>query len=75
MDARDSAIARLEHQLKVERKKLKDFEDLVPELEEKLSDTTKQLTATKRSLDEKTSALHLTRKHLKTSRERSMVCA
>ena len=73
MDARDSTIARLEHQIKVEHKKLKDYEDLVPELEEKLSDTTKQLTTNKKLLDERTSLLHLTKKHLKVAREKNMV--
>jgi len=74
MDARDSTIARLEHQIKVEQKKLKDYEDLVPELEEKLSDSTKQFAANKKLLDERTSVLHLTKKHLKIAREKNMVC-
>lgn len=73
MDARDSTISTLKHQLHMEQKKLKDYEELVPELEEKLSSTKEQLNTTRHSLEEKTAALLLTRKHLRTARDKNMV--
>lgn len=73
MDARDSALAKLKHELSAEQKRVKEFEKTVPELEGKLATSKEQLESSKRSLDEKTSALVQTRKHLKNARERNMV--
>ena len=73
MDARDSTLAKLKHQLETEQKKIKEFEKSVPELEGKLSATSEQLQDTKHTLDEKMSVLGQTRKHLKNARERNMV--
>ena len=75
MDARDSALAKLKHELGAEQKRVKEFEKTVPELEGKLATSKEQLESVKRHLDEKTSALAQTRKHLKNARERNMVRA
>lgn len=73
MDARDSTLAKFKHQLNAEQKKMNEFEKMVPELDGKLTSTKEQLENMKHSLDEKTSALGQTRKHLKNARERNMV--
>ncbi len=73
MDARDSSISSLKHQLHLEQAKVKAFEQQVPELESRLSSAQEELQQTKRGLEEKVQALGQARRHLKNARERNMV--
>ena len=73
IDARDSTIAKLQHQLRTEQNKLKSYEERTPALEAKVTMLEEGIKRTQQSLDEKTSALSTTRKHLKHARERNMV--
>ena len=73
IDARDSTISTLKHQLQLEQAKTKEFVKRVPELESRLSSTAEELDTTRRSTDEKTQALSQTRKQLRNARERNMV--
>ncbi len=73
MDARDSAIASLQHKLNFQKMEATKYGKQVVELEEKLTSTEQELMSTKQTLEEKTTALTQARKHLKNSRERTMV--
>lgn len=73
LDARDSAIEKLVYQLHMEQKKLKDYEELVPKLEERLCSNKEHLSTTRYTLKEKTATLLQTRKQLKIAREKNMV--
>lgn len=74
MDARDSAIASLQHKLNFQKMEATKYGKQVIKLEEKLTSTEQELESTKQTLEEKTTALTQARKHLKNSRERTMVC-
>lgn len=73
VDAKDSTITSLNHKLNFEKMQAKKYEKQVSELEEKLATTEQELTTAKQSLEEKTAALSQARKHLKNSRERTLV--
>ncbi len=73
MDARDSTIASLQHKLNFQKMEATKYSKQVVELEETLSTTEQELTSTKQHLEEKSAALTQARKHLKNSRERTMV--
>jgi Ca2+-binding EF-hand superfamily protein len=72
IDARNSTIAKLQHQLKTEHGKMKSYEEQTPLLEAKVSELEGEVRRVSQTLDEKTSALTTTRKHLKNARERNM---
>ena len=57
----------------MEQNKLKSYEERTPALEAKVTVLEEGMKRTQQSLDEKTSALSTTRKHLKHARERNMV--
>lgn len=73
-DAKDSAVTSLKHKLNFEKMQAQKLEKQVSELDEKLATIEHELSITKQSLEEKTSALSQARKHLKNSRERTLVC-
>lgn len=73
VDAKDSTITSLNHKLNFEKMEAEKFEKRVVELEEKHAKVEQELSATKISLEEKISALSQARKHLKNSRERTLV--
>ncbi len=75
MDARDSTIASLQHKLNFQKMEATKYSKQVVELEETLSVTEQELTSTKKNLEEKSAALTQARKHLKNSREKTMVCS
>ena len=73
MDARDSTIASLQHKLNFQKMEATKYSKQAVDLEDKLSSTEQELASTKQTLEEKTAALTQARKHLKNSRERTMV--
>ena len=73
VDARDSSISSLQHQLRTEQARTKELEKQVPSLESQISTLQDELKSTQHTLEEKTSSLAQARKHLRNSRERNMV--
>ena len=74
IDARESSVRKLTKALDGEKRRVKEFEHHVPQVEEKLKSTEEELAATKHQLEEKIRALQTTRKQLKSTRDRNMVC-
>ena len=72
-DAKDSTITSLNHKLNFEKMQAQKYEKQVSELEERLATIEQELSVTKQSLEDKTFALSQARKHLKNSRERTLV--
>ena len=73
VDARDSSISSLQHQLRTEQARTKELEKQVPSLESQISALQDELKGTQHTLAEKTSSLAQARKHLRNARERNMV--
>ena len=73
VDARDSSISSLQHQLRTEQARTKQLEKQVPSLESRISALQDELKSTQHTLEEKTSSLAQARKHLRNARERNMV--
>ena len=73
VDARDSSISSLQHQLRTEQARTKELEKQVPSLESQISALQDELKSTQHTLEEKTSSLAQARKHLRNARERNMV--
>ena len=73
VDARDSSISSLQHQLRTEQARTKELEKQVPSLESQISALQDELKGTQHTLEEKTSSLAQARKHLRNARERNMV--
>lgn len=72
VDARDSTLSGLQHQLRLEKERTREFEKQVPALEGQLSAMEDELRGTKGALEEKVTALGQARRHLKNARERNM---
>lgn len=73
IDARDSTIEQLQMQLDSEKKRTKELEDQVTQLQKEIAQLGEGLQQGKSVLDEKISALSLARKQLRNTRERNSV--
>ena len=73
IDARDSTIEQLQMQLDSEKKRTKELEDRVTQLQKEIAQLGEGLQQGKSVLDEKMSALSLARKQLRNTRERNSV--
>ena len=73
IDAHESSISKLQHELHHTQDRLKSFEQNFPTLEGLAKSTEEELLKTRQALEEKSTTLSLARKQLKAVKERNTV--